>query len=426
VFGLITDTITINPSPLSGTVAVIPSKSNAHRLLIASAFSDRPTTLMMDGSSEDIDATIGCLRAIGAHIEQQADSIIVTPINEIPTHPMLDCCESGSTLRFMLPVAAAVCSSASFTGRGRLPKRPIGELCEALTGGGVNFSGDHLPFEINGRLRGGVYRLPGGISSQYITGMLMSLPLTGEDSEIILTDTLRSGAYVDITLHVLKRFGITVEKTDLGYFIPGRQRYRSPGQISVDGDWSNGAFLLCAGAIGGSVAVTGLHPDSPQGDKAIIALLKRLGADVTVSGDRVTVSGGHLIGCEIDIDETPDLLPALAVVAAFAEGETRFINGARLRIKESDRLTACANLLCDLGGKAEETDDSLTVYGTGLTGGSTHGCSDHRIVMAAAIAAAGCKDKVTITGCSAVNKSYPTFFEDFARLAAASNVKLEE
>ncbi len=411
-----TDTVTIIPSPLSGTAAVIPSKSDAHRLLIASAFADRPTTLIMNGSSEDIDATIGCLRAIGVYIEQHSDHVVVTPIEQTQSHPLLDCRESGSTLRFMLPVVTAVCTSASFTGRGRLPQRPIGELREALSSGGVNFSGEHLPFETNGQLKGGVYRLPGGISSQYITGMLMALPLTGEDSEIVLSDALRSGAYVDITLDVLKRFGITIQKTDRGYLIPGGQRYLSPSRITVDGDWSNGSFLLCAGAIGGSVTVTGLRPDSPQGDKAIIHLLKRFGTNVTVSDDSVTVSGGHLTGCEIDIDETPDLLPALAVVAAFAEGETRFINGARLRIKESDRLTACANLLRDLGGKAEETADSLTVYGTGLTGGSTHGCNDHRIVMAAAIATVGCRDKVTITGCSAVNKSYPAFFEDYAGL----------
>jgi len=413
---MILDTMTITPAHLSGTVKAIPSKSDAHRLLIASALADRCTKLVMTGGSEDISATIGCLRALGAYIELQSDGIAVSPIDDVPERPLLDCHESGSTLRFLLPVAAAVSEHAAFTGQGRLPQRPIGELCTAMGSGGVSFSSDRLPLETSGRLKSGVYRLPGGISSQYITGMLMALPITGGDSEIILTDKLRSGAYVDITLGVLKRFGIEVKKTDSGYFIPGGQRYRSPGKTEVDGDWSNGAFLLCAGAVGGSVTVSGLYPDSPQGDKGIVDLLRRMGADVSVNGNSVTVSGGKLRGCEIDIDETPDLLPALAMAAAFAEGDTSFVNGARLRIKESDRLAACAGLIADLGGSAEETADGLIVHGTGLRGGTTHGRGDHRIVMAAAIAAAGCKEQVTVTGCNAVNKSYPAFFDDYAKL----------
>ena len=253
------DTVRINPGYLTGGINVIPSKSDAHRLLIASALADRPTKLIMRGGSEDISATIGCLRAMGAHIDVQEDCVVVTPIVEPASVPFLDCGESGSTLRFILPVAAAVCPHAAFTGRGRLPERPIGELCGAMREGGVDFSADRLPFETNGRLRGGLYRLPGGISSQYITGMLLALPCTGEDSEIILTDTLRSAAYVDITLGVMKRFGIDVRITDSGFFIPGGQRYCSPGEVRVDGDWSNGAFLLCMGALGGSVTVTRLH-----------------------------------------------------------------------------------------------------------------------------------------------------------------------
>ncbi len=415
----------IEPDTLNGTLKAIPSKSDAHRLLIAAALADRPTRLIMSGGSEDISATIGCLRALGAEIEQHEDCVVVNPITVYGSAPLLDCSESGSTLRFMLPVAAAVCERAAFTGRGRLPERPIGELCGAMNEGGVSFSADHLPFETSGKLRGGVYRLPGGISSQYITGMLLALPCTGEDSEIILTDTLRSAAYVDITLGVMKRFGVEVRRTDSGFFIPGGQRYVSPGEVEVDGDWSNGAFILCIGAIGGSVTVTGLHPDSPQGDKAIVGLLRRMGANVSVDGSSVTVTPGKLTGCEIDIDATPDLLPALVAVAAFAEGDTSFVNGARLRIKESDRLSACAQLLRDLGGAAEETADSLTVHGTGLTGGSTHGHNDHRMVMAAAIAAAGCAEAVTICGAEAVGKSYPGFFDDYRRLGGIVSDNIE-
>lgn len=407
---------TIQPGPLCGTIPAIPSKSDAHRLLIAAALADQPTELTLRCSSQDIDATISCLEAIGAHIERRKGSVLVTPVREAPTRAALDCGESGSTLRFMLPVAAAVCSRASFNGHGRLPDRPIGELCMAMGENGVGFSSDRLPLETSGLLGGGIYRLPGGISSQYITGLLLALPATGQDSQIILTDRLRSAAYVDITLNVLSRFGIQIEKRENGFFIPGSQRYRSPGRIAVDGDWSNGAFILAAGAVGGQVTVTGLDQNSPQGDKAVVELLRRIGAQVTADNDRITVSPGTLRGCEIDIDPTPDLLPALAVVAAFAEGDTHFVNGARLRIKESDRLTACAQLLRDLGGEAEETADSLIVHGTGLTGGTTDGCNDHRIVMAAALAAAGCRKPVTVTGSEAVNKSYPGFFNDLKAL----------
>ncbi len=413
-------TTVVNAGHLNGRVRAIPSKSDAHRLLIASALADRPTGLLMGSTSQDIQATTECLRSLGAGIEERSGGVIVTPVARPAENPLLDCRESGSTLRFMLPVAAAVCDSARFTGSGRLPERPIGELCNAMTDGGVNFTSDRLPLEISGRLRGGVYRLPGGISSQYITGMLLALPFIGKDSEIVLTDTLRSAAYVDITLDVLKRFGIEVRRTDSGYFIPGGQRYTSPGEAEVDGDWSNGAFLLAAGAIGGSMTVTGLRPDSPQGDKAITHLLQAFGATVAADGDSVTVTPGALKGCVIDIDQTPDLLPALAVVAAFAEGDTHFVNGARLRIKESDRLATCAGLLRDLGGSAEETADSLIVHGTGLRGGSTDGCGDHRIVMAAALAASGCSGAVTITGSQAVKKSYPGFFEDLRKLGGIS------
>lgn len=406
----------IQPRQLSGVLPVIPSKSDAHRLLIAAALADKPTELVMRCSSQDIDATIACVEALGANVERREGAVVVIPIAHVPDAASLDCGESGSTLRFMLPVAAAVCENVSFNGHGRLPDRPIGELCSAMGENGVSFSGDRLPLTTRGKLNGGVYRLPGGISSQYITGVLLALPAIGEDSEIILTDKLRSAAYVDITLSVLSRFGIKVERRENGFFIPGGQPYRSPDKVAVDGDWSNGAFILSTGAIGGRVTVTGLNSDSPQGDKAITELLRKLGANVTVDGNSVTVSPGKLRGCEIDIDPTPDLLPALAVVAAFAEGDTHFVNGARLRIKESDRLTACAQLLRDLGGEAEETADSLIVHGKPLVGGFTDGCNDHRIVMAAAISAAGCRETVTVIGSQAVSKSYPSFFEDYNML----------
>lgn len=414
--------LAVIPSQLTGSIASIPSKSTAHRLLICSALSDKPVTLALPSSSEDIDATIGCLRALGAEIVRDAETVTVTPVKDVPPNPLLDCRESGSTLRFLLPAAASVCEHVRFTGRGRLPERPIGELVDVIKLHGVAFSANRLPFETDGRLTGGEFVLSGDISSQYLSGLLMTLPRLGEDSNIRLTTKLVSSAYVDITLSVLERFGVRTERSDNWYFIPGNQDFVSPGRLTVDGDWSNAAFFLSAGAIGAPVTVTGLNPDSPQGDKAIVGLLRRFGAGVLSDGASVTVVPGRLYGCEIDLCEVPDLLPALAVVAACAEGETRFVNGSRLRYKESDRLLSTVLMIQALGGKAEKHSDGLTVRGCALSGGAVKSFSDHRIAMAAAIAGIRCSEAVTILGAEAVNKSHPAFFSDYAKLGGKTYV----
>jgi len=406
----------IIPSPLTGSITAIPSKSVAHRLLICAAFADRPTVLTIPSSSGDIDATIDCLRAMGAGIVRRADDIVVTPAAEIAPAPILDCRESGSSLRFLLPTAAALCENVRFTGCGRLPERPLGDLTTAMKRHGVSFRSERLPLETSGRLHGGKFALPGDISSQYLTGLLLALPRLEEDSEIRLTTKLASSSYVDITLCILALFGIRVKRTVYGYFVPGRQTFTSQGRISVDGDWSNAAFFLAAGAIGGSVTVTGLNPLSPQGDKAIVELLRRFGAKVTSDNGRVTAFPGALHGCEIDLCGVPDLLPALALVAACAEGETRFVNGARLRYKESDRLASTATMLRSLGGEAEQNYDGLRVRGRALEGGVVQSFNDHRIAMAAAIAGSRCSGPVTILGAEAVNKSHPAFFRDYIKL----------
>lgn len=409
--------LSITPSPLTGTVAAIPSKSAAHRFLICSALADMPTELTLPSSSEDIDATIGCIKTLGADVVRASGTVTVTPVSKPVENPVLDCRESGSTLRFMLPVASAMGGHISFTGRGRLPDRPIGDLVEVLKRRGVSFSSDTLPFEISGILTGGEFALPGNISSQYITGLLLALPKLEQDSTVRLTTKLVSSAYVNITLSVIERFGVRAERSDEGYyFIPGNQTFVSPGRLPMDGDWSSAAFFLAAGAIGCPVTVTGLNPDSPQGDKAVVGLLRRFGANVVSDGDCVTASPGRLRGCEIDLGEVPDLLPALAVVAACAEGETRFVNGSRLQFKESDRLLSAAAMIQALGGKAEKNSDGLTVRGGGLSGGTVKSCGDHRIAMAAAIAGISCSDTVTILGAEAINKSYPAFFSDYSKL----------
>lgn len=282
---------------------------------------------------------------------------------------------------------------------------------------GVSFSSDKLPFQISGRLRGGAYFLPGNVSSQYITGLLLALPLLSGDSALSLTSKLESGAYVKMTLSALERFGVRMETSGRACFIPGGQRFSSPGELKVEGDWSNAAFFLAAGALGGGVSLTGLDVRSFQSDRAVLDLLRRFGAGVeTRDSGAVAVGPGELRGCEIDVGEIPDLLPVLSAVAACSGGETRFTNAGRLRLKESDRLAAAAVLISSLGGRAAELPDGLVVRGGDLAGGITDSFRDHRIAMSAAVAATRCAGPVTIMGAEAVNKSYPAFFEDYAKL----------
>lgn len=413
---------TITPAKLAGTIPAIASKSDAHRLLILAALSKGETRLLMERRSEDIDATISCLRALGAEIKILPEGVLVRGIERVNENPLLDCGESGSTFRFLLPVACALSDRVRFTGGGRLPERPIGELMNQMEAHGVVFSDARLPFETRGRLTGGAFSLPGNVSSQYLTGLLLALPLMNEDSTISLTTRLESAAYVDITLDALARFGMRVEQQGERYTVFGGQAISSPGTLRVDRDWSNAAFFLAAGAIGSPVTLTGLRLDSPQGDKAILDALRRFGAVLDIMADSVTVSPAQLVGCTIDVGETPDLLPVLAVLGACATGKTHLINAARLRLKESDRLASVSAMIRDLGGLVEEKADSLVITGTKLFGGTVDSCRDHRIAMSAAVASIRCKRKVVILGAEAVNKSYPAFYQDFHQLGGHADV----
>lgn len=412
----------ITPANLGGIVRAIASKSDAHRLLILAALSRGETRLVMEQRSEDIDATISCLRALGAEIALLPDGVFVRGIEQVRENPLLDCGESGSTFRFMLPVACALCEHARFTGSGRLPERPIGELMRVMQAHGVAFSAERLPFATAGKLTGGDFALPGNVSSQYLTGLLLALPMLKSDSTISLTTRLESAAYVDTTLHALKRFGVQVRVQDGVYAVSGGQTIQSPGTLPVDGDWSNAAFFLAAGALGNPVTMTGLNPDSPQGDKAILDALRQFGTHVEKKQDSVTVSPLQLTGCTIDVGETPDLLPILAVLGACAAGETRLVNAARLRLKESDRLASVSAMLRALGGTVTEFPDALVITGGALAGGTVDSCRDHRIAMSAAIASIRCKQEVNILGADAVKKSYPAFYQDFNLLGGHADV----
>jgi len=399
--------VVITPAPLTGAVRVPASKSAAHRLLIAAALADGSTRIAISAMNRDIEATAACLRALGADIEAEGETLKVSPIADIPAEVTLDCGESGSTLRFLLPVAAALGARATFTGHGRLPQRPNAPLVEALRAHGAAIDSDLLPMAVSGSLTGRLWTLPGDVSSQYVTGLLFALPLLDGDSAIRLTTPLASAAYVDMTLQALRQFGIDIEATADGWRIPGRQRYRTPGEVVVEGDWSAAAFWLAANALGASIDVKGLDPDSVQGDRAVAALL-----------GQETIDATHV----------PDLVPALAVAAARRPMRTVVTGAARLRLKESDRLQSVADMLSALGHSATVTPDGLIIEGgqpepCAAPIRTVDGANDHRIVMAAAVAAAFADRPVRIIDAQAVEKSYPDFFRDFEALGG--NVHVE-
>lgn len=392
------------PGKLSGAVAAIPSKSHAHRLLLCAAFADAPTEVACPAVSEDILATARCATALGARVERTEGGFRVKPARLSP-FPTLDCGESGSTYRFVLPVACALGAQARFLLAGRLPERPMGALFSALSARGIAVSGEGTPtVETKGKLAGGVFELPGDVSSQFISGLLMAAPLTGTDCEIGLTSPLASKGYVDITLSALRMFGVRADWGANALFVPGNQAYRSPGTARAEGDWSNAAFFLCAGAAcGGRVTVDGLDPASPQGDRAVADMIERFGIP--------------LRGIDVDISDTPDLAPALALLGVAAAGTTRLLNAGRLRLKESDRIASIVQTLTALGADIRAEGDAIVVEGKRpLTGGTVDSHNDHRIAMMAACAACLSVNPVSILRAETVNKSYPGFFGDLKKL----------
>lgn len=411
----------IQAPPTGGAIQAIASKSHAHRALIAAALADTVTEIRCAETNNDIWATVRCLQALGAKITcaDGVFSVIPLPRPVKAVKRKLDVGESGSTLRFMLPVACALGSSVTFAMGGRLPERPLSPLYEELVSHGCTLSAQGFPsLSASGQLTGGTFRIAGNISSQFITGLLLALPLLPQDSRIEIIGPLESRPYVDITLQVLRDFGIMVREDDHCFSIPGGQTYRSPKTLTVEGDWSNAACWLALGAIGSQpVTVTGLNGQSPQGDRAILALLERFGAQISYAENAITVSGGNLRGIAVDAGATPDLIPVVAAVALAAREQTHIYNAARLRLKECDRLSAIAKTLASFGAQVEQTADGLFfVESDSLHGASVSSENDHRIVMMAAIASAVCSGEIVIDNADAVNKSYPRFFEDFRQL----------
>ena len=377
--------ITVYPEKLSGIVNAIPSKSQAHRLLICAAFADGPTTLICPETNDDIQATAICLNALGADIRRSDSGYEIIPVKSIPNEAFLDCGESGSTLRFLLPIVGALGIDATFRMSGRLPRRPLSPLWEEMERMGCHLS---RPTENTircvGKLMPGDYFIDGGISSQFISGLLFAAALIDGKSQITVTGNLESKPYVDLTKQALQIF----QAPD----------FHTPGYVTVEGDWSNSAFFLAAQQLGSAVTVTNLQTDSLQGDRMVATLLPQLNKH-----------------CEIDVRDIPDLVPILSVVAAAQNGAV-FTGIHRLRLKESDRVESVIQMIKNLGGKAEADENTLTVYGTGLKGGTVDSMNDHRIAMSAAIASTVCTEPVTILGAQCVSKSYPHFWEEFSRL----------
>ena len=413
--------VTLLPRPLAGCVAAPPAKSQAHRALICAALADRPMLLTNVGTGQDVAATIACLRALGAVIDEAAGSLHITPICNIPPHVLMNCGESGSTLRFLLPVEAALGAECVFTAEDSLARRPIVPLAEQLTAHGIRLSpAERFPLTCAGVLQAGDFTLPGHISSQFITGLLLALPRLPGDSTLRLTTPLVSRPYVEMTRDMLARFGIAIEDTPNGWHIPGGQRFRAPERLQVEVDWSGAAFWLTAGALSGAgMRCEGLNSRSHQGDRVIAGLLRRFGALVTEEANAVTVRPGKMKALELDAADIPDLVPVLAVAAAAAKGETRIHAIGRLRLKESDRVESILALLRALGIRAGVEADTLCIQGGTLQGGVVDACGDHRIAMAAAVAACAAQRPVTVLGVECTAKSYPDFFAHYAALGGA-------
>ena len=378
--------ITITPRSLRGEITIIPSKSQAHRLLICAALADKPTQLRCADTNRDIDATADCLRALGAGITRTDSGYLVDPIATVPESAVLDVCESGSTLRFMLPIVGALGVDAVFQMAGRLPQRPLSPMWEEMERMGCTLTRPTADtIRCKGQLQPGNYQIDGGVSSQFITGLLFALSLIPGESHLEVTGKVESKPYIDMTKEAMSLFDAP--------------NYHSPGMITVEGDWSNGAFFVTAAQLGSYLTIHGLNSKSIQGDRAVLDITAKL----------------HTGCATVSAADIPDLVPILSVMAAANQGAV-FTNIQRLRIKESDRVTSTIAMIEALGGKAESTVDTLTVYGTGLTGGTVDAVNDHRIAMAAAIAATVCSSPVTILGAQAVNKSYPRFWEEYRRL----------
>ena len=424
------DRVYIEPGTIGGAVRVPSSKSLCHRAIICAGLAEGVSRIVGVTVSKDIEATIGAMSALGASIEMEAPGTLrITGLGgrTIPDGLVdIGCNESGSTLRFMIPLAAALGIRARFSGRGRLGARPMDVYYDIFRGQGLRFETEDggLPLTVRDPLRPGTFSVAGNISSQFITGLLLALPLLEGDSVISVTTPLESIPYVDLTLQVLEEFGIHIDNEDYGRFaIPGGQRF-APREYAVEGDYSQAAFFMAAAAIAGEnggLLLEGLSPSSAQGDRVICEILESMGVRIAWEGERAVrvYPCGQIRGRTLDVSQCPDLAPILAVLGAYAQGETRIVNAQRLRYKESDRLAAVSEELTAVGASVAQTEDGLHIAGRsgeGYSGGEVKDWNDHRIPMALAVFALGTRMGVALSGADSVAKSWPSFWEDFRHI----------
>lgn len=404
--------IRITPSTLSGTIRIPPSKSISHRALICAALSEGESEITDLLGCEDIDATCDALTVLGAEFRTDENgSTFVKGITCPPEKAEINCRESGSTLRFLIPVAAALGVEATFTGYGKLPTRPITPYIDEFKEHGVEFISETMPYHIKGKLTAGTFSVPGDISSQFITGLLFAMPLIEGNSTIVMTSPLQSKPYADITVQCMTAFGIETLEFNGNYSVKGIQKYM-PRTYNVEGDCSQAAFFAVANQLGSNLELTGLNPNSVQGDRAVFDII-----------DNMIKIGENYSGFDVDATDIPDLVPILTVLAAFADGKSRIRGCKRLRIKESDRLESISTVLNSLGADVSIVNDELEINGVKqLTGGICSSFNDHRIAMSLAIASQRCTDTLTITDAECVAKSYPTFFEDFRSIGGVYDV----
>lgn len=406
--------VTVKPARFSGTVQAVPSKSDAHRALIAAALAGGESRLSDWGDSDDVQTTLRALERLG--LIRARSGFSLSGGGQMGCGAMIPCGQSGSTLRFLIPLTLVLGEGARFTGEGRLMQRPLSVYERLFARQGVDWrlEGDQLT--VSGRLAAGRYELPGDVSSQFVTGLCFALPLLEKDSQIDFTSPLESGGYVGMTLETLRRFGIKIHERANGLDIPGGQRYH-PAVYAIEGDWSYGAFWLAAGAMGGDVTVRGLKSPSRQGDSRVSAILQEMGATIAQSGDTVRACGNTLQGAEISLADVPDLAPVLAVAACAAHGRSRFTHARRLRIKESDRLAAIGRMVTDLGGRIELGEDEFIIEGVGrLKGGVAETQHDHRMAMAEAVAAGIAEGPVYLDDRDCVAKSASPFWKHYKAL----------
>ena len=398
--------VKIRPKKLKGEVTVPPSKSVAHRLVIAAALSKGTSVVKNLSFSKDITATVNAMRALGAEIEISGDTAVIKGIEKAPQKAVIDCCESGSTLRFLIPVACALGVETTFLGQGKLPQRPITPYLEELPRHGAEFDyNGTMPFTVKGKLKSGEYRIGGDISSQFVTRLLFALSVIDGESRLVLTSPLQSKPYVDITADCLSKCGVNVRKVQDGYAVGSGEMHAF--EEAVEADYSQAAFFFVANSLGSEICINELNENSCQGDKKIVEICREI----------VYNKNGGLRPFVLDCSDIPDLVPILAVLASFCEGTSRIENAARLRIKESDRLEAVTVSLNALGGKVTAGSDFLEIQGVGgLSGGSVDCFNDHRIAMAMAVAATRSSMPVTLIGAQCVEKSYPDFFEVYKAL----------